>query len=191
MLVMLGGFGLGLGLALKGIAENFFSGITLLVGQEIRPGDLVEIGSGQFATVQKITFGRTIVETCDGAIVTYPNAVVTSKEFRNWTRNDKYRRYDIPVDISYGTDLTVVRGLLLQAISEQSDIDRTYARQPTAFIQGFQDSSVRFIVRVWIPMPLYAEVSTQLQVRIYNILAQNSISIPFPQMEVHMKLPPQ
>jgi small-conductance mechanosensitive channel len=191
MLVMLGGFGLGLGLALKGIAENFFSGITLLVGQEIRPGDLVEIGSGQFATVQKITFWRTIVETNDGAIVTYPNAVVTSKEFRNWTRNDKYRRYDIPVDVAYGTDLTVVRGLLLQAISEQSDVDRSYARQPIAFILGFQDSAIRFIVRVWIPMPLYADVSTQLQMRIYTILAQNNISIPFPQMDVHMKLPPQ
>jgi len=191
MLVMLGGFGLGLGLALKGIAENFFSGITLLVGQEIRPGDLVEIGRDQFATVQKITFGRTIVETSDGAIVTYPNAVVTSKEFRNWTRNDKYRRYDIPVDVAYGTDLTVVRGLLLQAILGQSDIDRGYARQPTVFLQGFQDSSVRFIVRVWIPILLYADVSTQLQVRIYTIFGQNNISIPFPQMDVHVIVPPQ
>lgn len=191
MLVMMGGFGLGLGLALKGIAENFFSGITLLVGQEIRPGDLVEIGNDQFATVQKITFGRTIVETSDGAIVTYPNAVVTSKEFRNWTRNDKYRRYDIPVDVAYGTDLAVVRGLLLQAISEQSDIDRGSTHPPTVFLQGFQNSSVRFIVRVWIPMLLYADVSTQLQVRIYNSLAQNQISIPFPQMDVHVKLPPQ
>ncbi len=191
MLVMVGGFGLGLGLALKGIAENFFSGITLLVGQEIRPGDLVEIGSGQFATVQKITFGRTIVETSDGAIVTYPNAVVTSKEFRNWTRNDKYRRYDIPVDVAYGTDLDVVRGLLLQAISEQGDVDRSALRQPIVLIQGFQDSAIRFIVRVWIPMSLYADVSTQLQVRIYTIFGQNNISIPFPQMDVHVTLPPQ
>jgi len=191
MLVMLGGLGLGLGLALKGIAENFFSGITLLVGQEIRPGDLVEIGNNQFATVQKITFGRTIVETTDGAIVTYPNAVVTSKEFRNWTRNDRCRRYDIPVDIAYGADLTVVRGLLLKAVSEQPGIERDAVRQPMVIVNGFKDSSVSFLVRVWIEMPVYAEISTQLQVRIYTILGENKISIPFPQMDIHLKLPPK
>ena len=189
MLVMMGGLGLGLGLALKGIAENFFSGITLLVGQEIRPGDLVEIGNSQFATVQKITFGRTIVETTDGAIVTYPNAVVTSKEFRNWTRNDRCRRYDIPVDIAYGSDLTVVRGLLLKAVSEQPGIERDAVRQPMVILNGFKDSAVSFLVRVWIEMPVYAEISTQLQVRIYTILGENKISIPFPQMEIHLNLP--
>jgi potassium-dependent mechanosensitive channel len=191
MLVMLGGLGLGLGLALKGIAENFFSGITLLVGQEIRPGDLVEIGNNQFATVQKITFGRTIVETTDGAVVTYPNAVVTSKEFRNWTRHDRCRRYDIPVDIAYGTDLIAVRGLLLKAVSEQPGIERDGVRQPVVMISGFKDSSVGFLVRVWIEMPVYAEISTQLQVRIYTMLGEKQISIPFPQMDVHLTLPPK
>lgn len=189
MMVMLGGFGLGLGLALKGGVENFFSGITLLVGQEIRPGDLVEIGSGQFATVKKINFGRTIVETSDGAVITYPNAVVTSKEFRNWTRNDKFRRYDFPVDVAYGTDLELARRLLLQVTQEQDNVDRHLSRRPMVFLQGFQESSIRFIVRVWIEMPLYAEVSTQLQVRIYDILAQNKISIPFPHLDVCLKQP--
>lgn len=187
MMVMLGGFGLGLGLALKGVAENFFSGLTLLVGQEIRPGDLVEIGNGQFATVQRITFDRTIMETSDGAVVTYPNAVVTSKEFRNWTRNDKYRRYDIPVDVAYGTDLELVRGLLLQAVAEQPEIERDQARQPLVILQGFQESAIRYIVRVWMPISLYAEASTQLQVRIYAVLTRNGVSIPFPQLDVRIK----
>jgi len=190
MAVMLGGFGLGLGLALKGVAENFFSGITLLVGQEIRPGDLVEIGGGQFATVQKINFSRTIVETTDGAIITYPNAVVTSKEFRNWTRNDKYRRYDIAMDVAYGVDLELVKRLLLQATQEQANIARDGLRSPIVLLQGFQESSIRFIIRVWIEMPLYVEISTQLQMRIYTLLNENKISIPFPQLDVHIKKVP-
>jgi small-conductance mechanosensitive channel len=187
MVVMLGGFGLGLGLALKGVAENFFSGITLLVGQEIRPGDLVEIGGGQFATVQKINFSRTIVETTDGAVITYPNAVVTSKEFRNWTRNDKYRRYDIAMDVAYGTDLELVKRLLLQATVEQENIARDSLRKPMVLIQGFQESAIRFIVRIWIEMPVYTEVSTQLQIRMYTLLNQNKVSIPFPQLDVYLK----
>jgi small-conductance mechanosensitive channel len=190
MVVMLGGFGLGLGLALKGVAENFFSGITLLVGQEIRPGDLVEIGGGQFATVQKINFSRTIVETNDGAVITYPNAVVTSKEFRNWTRNDKYRRYDIAMDVAYGADLELVKRLLLQAALEQESTARDSLRKPMVFIQGFQESAIRFIVRIWIEMPVYTEVSTQLQVRIYALLKHNNISIPFPQLDVYLKNSP-
>jgi potassium-dependent mechanosensitive channel len=187
MVVMLGGFGLGLGLALKGVAENFFSGITLLVGQEIRPGDMVEIGGGQFATVQKINFSRTIVETTDGAVITYPNAVVTSKEFRNWTRNDKYRRYDIAMDVAYGTDLELAKRLLLQAAMEQESIARDSLRKPMVFIEGFQESAIRFIVRLWIEMPAYIEVSTQLQMRIYTLFNQNKISIPFPQLDVNLK----
>jgi potassium efflux system protein len=190
MMVMMGGFGLGLGLALKGVVENFFSGITLLVGQEIRPGDVVETGNGQFASVQKINFARTIVETFDGAVITYPNAVVTSKEFKNWTRKDRYRRYDIPVEVAYGTDLELARRVLLKAVLDQPHVERHPSRRPLVFLEGFQPSSVRFIVRIWVEIPLYIETSTQLQVGIYEALARNNISIPLPQLAVRLKNDP-
>jgi len=184
--VMLGGFGLGLGFALKGILENFFCGVSLLVGQDIRPGDTIEIESGSLATVKKITFSKTIVETVDGAIITYPNVQVKAKEFRNWTRNHRFRRFDVCVDVAYGTDLTRARELLLDAVRQQPHIELRYPAEPIVFISGFQDSAIRFVLRFWVSAPLYLEVSTQLQISVNTLFEKNNIAIPFPQLDVHL-----
>ena len=184
--VMLGGFGLGLGFALKGILENFFCGVSLLIGQDIRPGDTIEIETGTLATVKKITFSKTIVETVDGAIITYPNVQVKAKEFRNWTRNHRFRRFDICVDVAYGTDLTRARELLLEAVLRQPHVELRYPAEPIVFISGFQDSAIRFIIRFWVSAPLYLEVSTQLQINVNTLFEKNNISIPFPQLDVHL-----
>ncbi len=184
--VMLGGFGLGLGFALKGILENFFCGVSLLIGQDIRPGDTIEIERGTLATVKKITFSKTIVETVDGAIITYPNMQVKAKEFRNWTRNHRFRRFDIYIDVAYGTDLTRARELLLEAVRRQPNVELRYPAEPIVFISGFQDSAIRFIIRFWVSSPLYLEVSTQLQIKVNTLFEKNNISIPFPQLDVHL-----
>jgi small-conductance mechanosensitive channel len=91
------------------------------------------------------------------------------------------------MDVAYGTDLELVKRLLLQATVEQENIARDSLRKPMVLIQGFQESAIRFIVRIWIEMPVYTEVSTQLQIRMYTLLNQNKVSIPFPQLDVYLK----
>lgn len=186
VMVMMGGLCVGLGFALKSVAENFIAGLALLIGQQIRPGDVIEVSSstGQVGRVRKISFSVTTVETEDGAVITYPNAQVISKEFRNWTSNDPYRRFDIPIDVPYGSDLVKVRQLLLEAASSVDGVERYPA--PIVFLSEFGGSSITFVIRFWIIAASYRSISTNLRIKVVEVLTANDIEIPFPQLDVHM-----
>lgn len=186
VMVMMGGLCVGLGFALKSVAENFISGIALLIGQQIRPGDIIEVNSstGQVGRVRKVSFSVTTVETEDGAMITFPNAQVTSKEFRNWTRNNPYRRFDIEIDIPYGTDLVKVRKLLADTASSAKGVEHSPA--PIVFLSSFEDSSIKFVIRLWMVAAHFREVSTNLRIKVVEALAQNNIEMPFPQLDVHI-----
>lgn len=94
LLVILGGFSVGFGFALKEVLENFISGIILLVGQQVRPGDEIEF-DGLYAKVKAVSFRATVIETFDGSVITLPNTNVLSKDFRNWTRRGSRMRRDL------------------------------------------------------------------------------------------------
>ena len=114
LLVILGGFSVGFGFALKEVLENFISGIILLVGQQVRPGDEIEF-DGLYAKVKAVSFRATVIETFDGSVITLPNTNVLSKDFRNWTRRGSRMRRDLHVGVAYGSDLKLVRQTLLDA----------------------------------------------------------------------------
>jgi len=188
LLVMIGGLAVGLGFALKTAAENFIAGISLLIGQEIRPGDIIDVNEkGLSGRVKQINFRTTTVETEDGAVITYPNAQVTAKEFFNWTRSNPYRRIDVIIDIPYGSDLSHVRKILLDVCQNVAGIEK-YPR-PMVFISSLEDSSIRFSLRVWVLITNLREITSNLRMSAIEALTAEKIDIPFPQCDVHL-IPP-
>ena len=186
VMVMMGGLCVGLGFALKSVAENFIAGLALLIGQQIRSGDIIEVNSstGQVGRVRKISFSVTTVETEDGATITYPNAQVISKEFWNWTSNNPYRRFDIPIDVPYGADLVKIRQLLSDAAYSVDGVEHSPA--PIVFLSSFGSSSITFVIRFWIIATAFRSISTNLRIKVVEVLAANNIEIPFPQLDVHV-----
>ena len=190
LLVMIGGLAVGLGFALKTAAENFIAGISLLIGQEIRPGDIIDVNEkGLSGKVKRINFRTTTVETEDGAVITYPNAQVTAKEFFNWTRSNPYRRYDVTIDIPYGSDLPKTRKILLDVCQDVIGIEKT--PRPMVFISSLEDSSIRFTMRVWVLVTHGREIISNLRMKAIEALMHEQIDIPFPQMDVHLVQPPK
>ena len=104
---------MGIGFAFKEVLENFISGLIILIGQQVRPGDTIEF-DGIWAKVTKVSIRATVVESADGAILTFPNSQILTKNFRNWTSNNDYLRRDIKVGVSYGMDVAEVKRLLLE-----------------------------------------------------------------------------
>ena len=187
ILVILGGLSMGMGFALKEVLENFISGIILLVGQQVRPGDEIEF-DGTYAKVHKVSFRATVIETFDGSVITLPNTQVLSKDFRNWTRRDRRMRRDLVVGVDYASDPGLVRKLLLQAAAETTSIYRYPA--PEVFCTDFADSSVNFTLRVWLEAGESVRICSNLRERIFNLFRENGIVIPFPQLDVHFDPPP-
>ncbi len=190
ILVVLGGFSMGIGFAMKEVIENFIGGIILLIGQHVRPGDIIEF-DGIMGVVKTVSFRATVVETWDGSTITLPNTRVMGKDFRNWTRNSKFIRRDILIGVSYNSDMELVRKLMIQAAQETNGLQKYPA--PQALYKDFDSSSVNFILRAWMTPVLEVNATSDFREKLFRLFKEHQVSIPFPQLDVHMipNTPPQ
>ena len=185
-----GGLSAGIGLALKDILNNFIYGIQLMGGR-LRVGDWIDC-DGVRGKVVDINYQTTMVETINGTQVAFLNSSLFGKNFTNLTRNNAYEMTIIGVGVAYGTDFNRLREALEKGLEALKTKD-AYGRdiiEPTYGINirfdDFGDSSVNVAVKQLVLVPEQIEFRYRCRELIYNILAENGITIPFPQRDVHM-----
>ncbi|MBO6097014.1 MAG: mechanosensitive ion channel family protein [Bacteroidales bacterium] len=185
-----GGLSAGIGLALKDIINNFIYGIQLMGGR-LRVGDWIEC-DGIRGKVTDINYQTTLVETLRGTQVAFLNASLFGKSFTNLTRNHAYELTIVKVGVAYGTDFQRVREALekgLEALKTKDAYGRDVVEPGYGIyirFDDFGDSSVNVAVRQYVLVPEQIEYVYRCKELIYKILAENGITIPFPQRDVHM-----
>ena len=186
-LVLLGGaVGIGVGFGLQNIANNFVSGIILLLERPIRVGDRVEVG-GTNGDIVRIGARSTWVRTNDNVVIIIPNTEFVNNRVTNWTANDRQVRFSVPLGVSYGSDPERVREVLLGVARSHPDVLKD--PEPEILFARFGESSLDFELRVWTitrvktPLPL----SSELYFSIFRAFRENGIEIPFPQRDLHLR----
>lgn len=181
-----GAIGLGIGVGLQPVVNNFVSGLILLVERPIKVGDRVEIEQ-LTGDVVKIAARSTWVRTNDNVVIIVPNSEFTSHRVTNWTANDRRVRITIPVGASYSSDPENIKRLLLQVAAEHPDILADPA--PDVMFAGFGDSSLDFELRVWTTNQVRTPhiLKSDLYFSIFRIFQRESIEIPFPQRDLHLR----
>lgn len=171
--------GLALAFAFQDIASNFISGIFLSVRKPLYVGDIVKI-KDYMGKVEEINLRDTVIKTYQGQMVIIPNKDVFQNPIENYTLLGK-RRLDLNVGISYGEDLESVKSLTIQAVK---DIDGLVEEEEvTMFYTGFGDSSINYVIRLWINVHdnvNILEVQSQCILRIKKVYDEHNIMIPFP-----------
>ena len=104
-------FAVGFGFAMQNIAQNFVSGIILLIERTIKPGDVLEIGT-QIVKVMKMSIRATIVRTLDEEDVIVPNSSLVQSNVKNFTLEDNIYRVRVNVGVSYNSDVPKVKAVL-------------------------------------------------------------------------------
>jgi small-conductance mechanosensitive channel len=186
-LAFLGGaFGIGIGFGLQNIASNFASGLILLMERPIKVGDRIEVGNLN-GDVIRIGGRSTWVRTNDNLIIIVPNAEFTTNRVTNWTANDRQVRFSFPIGVAYGSDLELVRNLLLGVARQHPDVMQEPA--PEVLLSSFGDSSINLNLRVWTITQVQTPsiLRSDLYYEIVRQFAANGIEIPFPQRDVHVK----
>ena len=187
------GLATGLGFAMQDLIENFFYGISLMAGR-LHVGDFIECDGIQ-GKVESITYQSTQVVTIDGCVIAFLNKSLFSKNFKNMTRNHRYELIKIPVGVAYGTDVELVRRVIIEAITptcKAKNKDGSYvtnmrqAPLKVAFVD-FGDSSINLAVCVWMLVEEKIALTSTIKEIIYNTLNENNIVIPFPQRDLHIK----
>lgn len=187
LIIIAGALSVGIGFGLQNIANNFVSGLILLFERPVRVGDLIEI-NGTLGHVTHINVRRTEIETFQKSEVMIPNSELISTAFTNWTHTDRKGRIEINVGVAYGSDTSLVRKTLLQAV-ENVDKILTWPPADVLFLD-FGDSSLNFQLRCF-TSDVTSRITTasNLRFEIDRLFRQNHIEIPFPQRVVHMAEP--
>lgn len=178
-------FAVALGFAMKNIAENFVGGIILLTERTIKPGDILEV-EGRVVRVTRMGLRATVARSRDDEDVIIPNAALVTNTVTNYTLRDPLYRLRTTVGVSYGSDIALVMQTLRAAALALPW--RVPDRDPRVLLTGFADSAVTFEIQVWTHDPWGARVATSdLNVAIWYGLQAAGVTIPFPQLDVHVR----
>ena len=182
-----GALGIGLGFGLQKIASNFISGIILLLEKSVEQEDLIEMSDGTCGFVRKAHARFTLVETFDGKEMMIPNEDFITNRVTNWTYSNTRGRVEIPIGVSYGSDLELARAIMRKAAREhpQSISDP----EPRCFLRSFSDSSIDFVLHFWVEDVTQGRWGPQSEVmfEIWRQFKLQGIEIPFPQRDIHIK----
>lgn len=185
LIAILGAAGLAIGLALQGSLQNFAAGFMLLLFRPFKAGDFIE-AAGTMGVVEKISIFSTIMRTGDNKEVTVPNGAIYSGNIINYSARAT-RRIDMVFGIGYGDDMKKARDIIAAVLAAD---DRVLADpEPVIAVSELGASSVNFVVRPWVKTDDFWPVKFDLTEKIKQAFDDQGISIPFPQMDVHLHKP--
>ena len=174
--------GLAIGMALSGTLQNFAGGVMLLIFKPFKPGDFIE-AQGYKGVVSEIHIFNTIVKTGDNKTVILPNGGLSSGAMVNYS-TEPQRRVDMTFGIGYNDDIDAARAVIEGLIAADDRI----LKDPAHFIAVAElaDSSVNFVVRMWVEGGDYWGVFFNMQESVKKAFDEKSISIPYPQQDLHI-----
>ncbi|MGQ1909349.1 mechanosensitive ion channel family protein [Marinifilum sp. RC60d5] len=176
----------GIGLGIQQIFHDIASGIILLFERNLKVNDIIELQNDIIGKVEEIGLRTSKILTRDNIIMIIPNSKLISDNVINWSHNDKITRFNVQIGVAYGSDTELVEKVLLNVAKQHPDISQI--REPFVRFINFGDSSLDFKLFFWTNKSFMVEyIKSDLRFAINKEFANNNISIPFPQRDVHIK----
>lgn len=174
----------GVGLALQTFFQDIISGIFILVDQSVRVGDIIEI-DGKVGRIEEIKLRTTRAVTISNKVLVIPNHKYLTSILHNWTENGTITRESVTVGVAYGSDVELVKKLLLSAATSHPDVLKN--PEPLVLFTDFGESSLNFKL-VFTLNDSFSAVMPQSDIRfkINELFNENGIVIPFPQRDIHL-----
>jgi small conductance mechanosensitive channel len=182
LVALLGAAGLAIGLSLQSSLANFAAGVMLIVFRPFTKGDFVEV-AGTSGSVDNISIFTTTLTTPDNKEVIVPNGSVIGNNIVNYSARPT-RRVDMVFGIGYGDDIKKAKELLEQIVAADTRVLAEPA--PVVALGELADSSVNFLVRPWVNAENYWSVLWDTTETVKLKFDEAGISIPYPQMDVHL-----
>lgn len=185
VVALLGSAGVAIGLAVQGSLSNFAGGVLILLLKPFKVDDYIKVDNdGHEGTVKEIQLFYTKLATPDNHVVIIPNGSLANSSITNISTLGE-RKMDIPVEISYHADIRRAKEVLLNVL--ESDEAVLKEKDHRVFVQELAESGVKLNVRCWSDNEQYWECKWRITEQIKYALDDAGISIPYPQMDVHIE----
>ncbi|MEP2640157.1 mechanosensitive ion channel domain-containing protein [Roseobacter sp.] len=176
VVAVIGAAGLAIGLALQGTLSNVAAGVMLILFRPIKLGDFVEVG-GKMGTIKAITLNFTELADVSNVQVIIPNSEVWGNVITNYSTNDK-RRAEWTFGVGYGVNLADAERIIRDTI--MADPRSKPVPEPFIQVNNLGESSVDFLVRVWVDAPEFFVYQADIKRAVKEALDTGGIDIPFP-----------
>lgn len=182
LVALLGAAGLAVGFALQGTLANFAGGALILLFKPYKVGHLIE-SQGHLGVVKEIQIFTTMLLNPQNKTIILPNGAVSNGDITNYTLEGKLR-VDLTIGISYESDIRKAKDILMATMEK----DEKVLKDPAPFVgvSELADSSINLAVRPWSTPENYWDVHFGMLEACKNALDDGKVTIPFPQVDVHL-----
>lgn len=186
LLATAGVAGIAIGFGAQSIVKDYFTGIVMLVENQIRQGDIVEV-AGKAGFVEEVTLRYVRLRDYQGSVHFVPNGVITT--VTNLSRNFAFAVIDIGV--SYRADLDQVFDIMRDvsaALRHDPDFGNKILDDiEIAGVEQWADSAVMIKARIKVVALWHGPIRREFLRHLKIAFDANNIEIPFPQRVIYSK----
>mgnify|MGYP001322179818 CR=1 FL=1 len=183
---ILGALGVGslaIGLALKDTLTNLFGGIQILLTNQLKTGDFIQLQSGREGTIKDITLRNTTLLDRSNNTIVVPNSELSIATIVNYSMPSTILRVKVDCGVGYNSDLEMVERLVLETAKEviENTEDGFKGFSPRMRFHKFNDFSIDFTVIMRSKsFPGTHRLRHNFIKLIKKRFDENNIEIPFP-----------
>ena len=177
--------GVALGFGAQSMVSDFLAGVFIIMENQYRVGDVVQINQGVAGVVEHLSLRATVLRDLDGMVHHVPNGQIDIAT--NMTM--EFANVNLDVGVGYDTDLDKLEVLINKVGSEfakeEAWQDRIFDAPKMLRVDSFGDSAI--VVKITgrtAPMKQW-EVTGELRKRLKKAFDKEGVEIPFPQRVVH------
>jgi small-conductance mechanosensitive channel len=177
--VLAGAIGVALGFGLQTIANNFVSGLIIVLESPFRIGDRIEIGTIT-GKITEIGARSTKILADDETVHIIPNQKLVTDNVRNFNRPFDRLPHEFKVFVGYGNDAEKVLQLLQKVAENNPQV--LAEPKPSARLKAFDVNKLDFVLNFWTSKDLkeFERFQSQINVEIYQELIKNGITSATP-----------
>ena len=192
--VFAGALGVGIGFGMQTIANNFISGILLLIERPLRNGDIITVGNYE-GTVERIGMRSLTITTFNNESVILPNSDFVTSAFMNWSHQDPITRVLLYLDLGYRHDPGYVKQLLTQTLAQLAEEDHILDSQEHdygAFAYDYSPRGMTWRIQFHVHMQNHHRLTSRHLVieRIWQTCRAHGIEIAYPKQDVYFPAAP-
>lgn len=144
--ILLGALGVGVGLGLQNVVNNFVSGIILIFDKPIQIGDVIDISS-ESGRVKAMGLRTTKINAPNGAEIIIPNGNLLSQNITNWTYTDNFKLVDISIEISGDATPDDINTTILNSLESISLVNNS--KTPQIYYSSISEGKFKLQIKFW------------------------------------------
>lgn len=168
--ILLGALGVGVGLGLQNVVNNFVSGIILIFDKPIQIGDVINISS-ESGRVKSMGLRTTKINAANGAEIIIPNGNLLSQNITNWTYTDNFKLVEIAIEVTGNVMPEEINAIVLESLESMQLVNNT--KTPQLYYTAISEGKFNLQVKFWCSIYRTEEtISSARQVLFSNFKAK-------------------